>query len=524
VERRYRIAFWLLMGVSALLLLVRTGCYPLSDPDESRFARTTIEMQREGEVVLPLFEGRPRLVKPPLVHWIQMPLFSLFGVSGWTARIHAALATLGSIFLVGLVTRRRFGEEGAFWAAAVMATTPLVVVLGRIGNLDALLSVHILAVIALDIRGADEPARGRDWILGVLLGLAFLAKGPVGVIVPLIVMLAGRTATGRDLLPGRGSFLAALGGWSLIVLPWGLAFLREVGAGAVLRLFREELLDRYVAGTSHVEPSWFYLAVLGVGFFPWQTPLLVGLVRLVRLRGRPEASTAAYAAAGLVAGLAFFSLGAGKLPSYILPLAPLVAVIVAWELGQELRDLRRGTIGPLLLSLSLGVWAVGLGIAGWRFLEGEPRRAALIGAAVYGLGTLASLPGVAARRPRRVWCAAALTAVLFLFAGLWILTPYLLVHRSAAALIDGVPELRSPRPVVVVAIRLSSLTLYLDRVPERILPEEIERRIDRDDEPVFVLARPDLSAIPPAVLDRLREIGGHGKLVALEEKQAIRGP
>lgn len=524
MERRFRIAFWFLLGAAALLLLVRAGSYPLSDPDESRFARTTIEMQREGELVVPLFEGRPRLVKPPLVHWIQMPLFAVFGVSGWTARIHAALATLGSIFLVGFVTRRRFGEEGAFWAALVMATTPLVVVLGRVGNLDALLSVHILAVIALDIRGANEPVRGRGWILGGLLGLAFLAKGPVGVVVPLIVMLAGRTATGRDLLPSRRTLLSAVGGWSLVALPWTLAFLHRVGSDEVVRLLREELLDRSLVGTSHVQPPWFYVAVLCGGFFPWQAPLFVGLVRLVRSGRRPEASTALYAATGLGAGLVFLSLSAGKLPSYILPLAPLVAVIVAWELGRELRDPGGEVAGPLALTLSLGVTAVGLGIAGWRVLEGEPRRAALIGAAIYGLGMLVSLSGVAARRPRRVWCAAALAAALFLFAGLWILTPELLQRRSAAPLVDGVPELRSSRPVVVVAIRLASLTLYLDRVPERILPGELERRIDQDDQPVFVLARSDLPAISPAVLDRLREIGGHGKLVAMEEKQAIRGP
>ena len=66
---------------------------------------------------------------------------------------------------------------------------------------------------------------------------------------------------------------------------------------------RSEALERYFAGTSHTEPPWFYLLVLGAGFFPWQVPLLFGLGRLIRLRRDPGASTALYAAAGLVVGM-----------------------------------------------------------------------------------------------------------------------------------------------------------------------------------------------------------------------------
>lgn len=519
MERRFRIAFWLLLGAAALLLLARTGTCPLTDPDESRFARTTVEMVRGADPVVPRFEGRPRLVKPPLVHWIQMPLFAAFGASGWTARIHAVLATLGSLLLVGFVARRRFGEEGAFWAAAVMTTSPLVAVLGRIGNLDALLSVHILAVLVLDMTDPTGEVRGRNWVIGVLLGLAFLAKGPVGVIVPLIVMLAGRTAARRVLIPGRRAVLAACGGWSLVVLPWGLAFLQRVGVDDVLRLLREELLDRYVSGTSHVEPPWFYLAVLAAGFFPWTVPLLAGLVRLVHQRRSAEASTALYSAAGLVAGLVFFSLSAGKLPNYVLPLAPLVALIVAWELGQELRDPRHELTGPLLLSLTLAACAVGFGLAGWRGLEGAQRLVALIGAAAYGAGLLVSLAGVVARRPRRVWSAAAASAAFVLFAALWILAPDVARRRSAADLVSSVPELRSSRPIVVVATRVPSLTFYLDRIPEEISAGELAERISRSDDPVFVLARTDLRSLQPALRDGLREIAGEGKLVVLEKEE-----
>ena len=225
-------------------------------------------------------------------------------------------------------------------------------------------------------------------------------------------------------------------------------------------------MDRYVAGTTHVEPPWYYLVVLGAAFFPWQVPLFIGVVRLVRRYRDPAASTALYAAAGLVVGLLLFSLGKGKLPSYILPLAPLVAVIVAWELGQELRAPRRRIVGPALLAATLGAYAVGFAGAGWRSLEGEFRGFALAAAAIYGAGFVATLPGLIARRPRQVWGAAVATSAVALLAAALYLHPAVAGERSASKLIDAVPVLRGARPVVVVEIRVPSLTLYLDRVPE----------------------------------------------------------
>ena len=63
--------FWLALAAAALLLLINTGGVPLFDPDEARFARTSVEMIRTGDIVVPRFEGQPRIVKPPLMHWLK---------------------------------------------------------------------------------------------------------------------------------------------------------------------------------------------------------------------------------------------------------------------------------------------------------------------------------------------------------------------------------------------------------------------------------------------------------------------
>lgn len=515
-----RVVFWFVLVVMAVLLLAGAGEVPLLDPDEARFARTSVEMLGSGDLVVPHFGGEPRLVKPPLVHWIQTFVFSVFGVSEWSARLHAALSTLGAIVLVGWIGRRRFGEEGGTWAAVVLASMPLVLLPGRVGTVDALLAVHVLAVIALDLAAPDRAGHYKPAVLGALLGLAFLAKGPVGVVLPLLVMLAGRTAAGREVVPSAMDCLRACAAWCVVVLPWGLVFLRRIGFHPVAEVLRAEVLERYFVGTTHVEPPWFYARVVVVGLLPWVAPLLVGLARVWRLRKDPIAGTALYAAAGFIAGLLFFSIGQGKEGSYILPLAPLAAILITWELGRELEAPAERTLGPTLLAGTAAAAAVLLALAALFQLQDqdEARTVAICGAICFGGGAWVACAGVLRRKPRWVYgSVAAATAATFLAAVL-VLFPAIGERKSARPLVRAVPELSAVRPLVTVEIRVPSLTYYLGRMPEEIEMSAFESRAARGDDPLFVLADLDLAAVPKTLLARLREVGRHGKFLVYEAR------
>ncbi len=516
MEQRGRIFFWVVVAIAATLLLIRLDAPPLSDPDEARFARTTFEMSENGDLVIPTFQGKPRLAKPPLLHWLQMALFQVFGAHGWVARLPAALATLGSLVLVGWVARRRFGEEGAAWAAAIFMTLPLVLIIGRIGTTDALLSVHVFAALALDMVEPDEDRPLKAASIGALLGLAFLAKGPVGVVLPLLGMLAGRTATGRSVVPSLRATLAFLTGWSIVAVPWMLAFAARLSLATAWDTVRGEVLERYFAGTSHVKPAWYFLVIVLVGFAPWVGPMVLGIVRAFRQRRDPAARTALYAAAALVVGVLFFSLGKGKLPQYILPLAPLVALVVTWELARELEDPRRRRLGMWLLTATLVLLAAVLAAAAVVREEFWERASAIVAFVGYTAGTVVALVGAIGHRPRMVYGAtAAATALLLLIAGV-VIHPAVGEYRSTRPLVERVPELTSDRPVIAVAIDLPSLTWYLDRETEKIPVKFLPARLERDDDPVLIVADLEFPRLSAELRSRLHELGRAGKLRAFE--------
>ena len=513
----HRWVFRLVLAAAALLLLVRVGSVPIMDPDEARYARTSLEMMRSGDLVVPTFEEQPRLAKPPLLHWLHLPLFRLLGTSEWVVRLPSVLSTLLAIWITGWIARRRFGEEGAVWAALIMTTSVLVVCIGRLNTLDALLAVHILAVVALDIAEPEEVGRYRSLVVGCLLGLAFLAKGPVGVILPLLVMLAGRTAAGRPFVPSLSGVLRALAGLCAVALPWGLVFLKRLGAGSTGGLLQREVLDRFFDGTDHVEPPWYYAGVLLVGFMPWVAPLAVGLFRVAFLGRGKKARTGLYAGAGLLAGLLFFSLGQGKLPTYILPLAPLVAILVTWELGQELQAPHERRFAAGLLAGTMAGFGALLAVVSALDLPAEAGTTALIGAGVYIVGAIIAFIGVLRHKPRHVFGAAATASGLFL---LLIMTVFLPSHarsRSSLPLLEAVPALKAGRPLVVVGMNLPSLTWYLDQVPETVRVVHLSERLDRDDAVVLIMDRRDVPAVGARTLRRLEEIGSLEKFVVLEE-------
>jgi 4-amino-4-deoxy-L-arabinose transferase-like glycosyltransferase len=522
--RAFAVGVWAVLAVAVVLLGLRTVGVPLLDPDESRFARTSLEMSRSGDLVVPTFEGEQRLVKPPLLHWLQSALFLSFGPTAWIARLPAVLATLASILFVAWIAAQRFGGESSTWTAAVFVTMPLVLAIGGLGTLDALLSVHVLAILALDVvdpEGADDP---RALALGCLLGVCFLIKGPVGVVLPALMMLAGRTCSGREVVPRLRIFFLALAAGVAVVAPWVGALVARVGLVPLVGVMRREALERYFAGTDHVQPAWFYLAVVLAAFFPWAGVAVVAIVRAALARRDPATRTARYLGGAFLAGLVFFSLGRSKLVTYVLPLAPFVALLSVWELGHELSDPARRRAGRIVLTVSLALAAAMALLHAPHFAD-DLGRGTRIAGIVLGLGAAIAAVGLALGRPRLTHGAAAGAMLGTLLTALLVVLPPIARMRTSAYLVEAVPELHDPsRPLVVMAMKVPSLSFYLDRVPEEVPVERLGPRLAELDDPLVVCDQADVPDIDDEARSRLVEIGRAGKYVVYRKLPSLDAP
>src|SRR5262245_50217536 len=173
----------------ALLLLPAVLLYPclsfyLFEPDEGRYAEIPREMLLRSEWVVPYLQGQPYLDKPPLLYWLVMASYRLFGVHDWSARLVPALAVHAAVLLTYLLGRRSLGERAAFWGALLLALAPGFLSMGRLLLLDGLLALWVAAALL----GAFEAVRGPRlrwgwWLTAALAcGLGVLTKGPVAVL------------------------------------------------------------------------------------------------------------------------------------------------------------------------------------------------------------------------------------------------------------------------------------------------------------------------------------------------------
>jgi 4-amino-4-deoxy-L-arabinose transferase-like glycosyltransferase len=353
--------------LSVLLLLAVPGVllYPcmsfhLFEPDEGRYAEIAREMLARGEWVVPSLQGEPYLDKPPLLYWLTMASFRLFGVHDWSARLAPALAVHATILAVYWIGRRSVGERAAFWGALLLSLAPGFVSMGRLLLLDGLLTCcTTVAVLSAFEALRGERLRWSWWLLSALAcGLGVLTKGPIALVLlapPLLAyrwLTGGRKAGPRELAVYAGVVLAGL-------LPWHLAVGLRVPEFFTYFFWRHNVL-RFLTPFDHQEPIWFYVPVVLGGLLPG-TLLLVGFFRFL-VSGEETAARRRAPELGfsLLAGgwcLLFFTLSGSKLPTYVLPAFPPLAL----ALGVYLADSKLlhtrwpmtiGIVSLLLLALS----------------------------------------------------------------------------------------------------------------------------------------------------------------------------
>ncbi len=373
----------LILGLQALLLTFRLGQIPLLGPDEPRYSRVAVEMARANEFVTPTLAGEPWLEKPPLFYWLAGLLFRVFGENEFAARGPAVLATLLLTAFTGLMGARLFGASCGKFAMLIVATTPLAFAYGRAASMDMLLAALVTGasgLFLLSIRGiAGQAATPAAW---VLMGLAVLAKGPIGALIPLGVAIATalglrRFEVARLVTPLSVVLFVVVSG------PWFVAVYLDQGFHFIEVFILNHNLQRFTSTVhNHPGPFYYYIPVLLLGVFPW-TGLVAPAVGAV---SRMERASGVSIAAWLAVPLLLFSLAGSKLPGYILPCLPPFAIGLAFA-ARDLRSPERALLRRVAGLIGLIVSAVLLAFTLRAMREGAPWARSALTPAIWVVAT-----------------------------------------------------------------------------------------------------------------------------------------
>ncbi len=359
--------FWPSAGVIVgLVLLVTVPALftrDLWNPDEPRYMEVAREMTVTGEYVLPHLNGELYSEKPPLFFWLAAALWRA-GLGYNAGRILTAMAVCGTLMILYALCRAQLGRSVALLAAGASLTCMLLFWFAQIGVLDPLLTLLVTAAIVLGYAAfrASSTRMVLCWLgCYAAMGLGTLTKGPVGFLVPSLVLVSYGVLDRRRVR--RGGFVHAAGFavFAAIVLAWLLPAIVAGGPEYTRRILLEQNVGRAVGSWSHRNPFHYYLVRGPLCFLPW-TPLLPSAVVAAFRRRREEGGLVLLAVVWLVVPFVFFSLMSGKRLNYVVPTVPAVGILCAWYAVRMPASLGTGRLDRWLFAAvfgSVGLLALG---------------------------------------------------------------------------------------------------------------------------------------------------------------------
>ncbi|MGC9457144.1 MAG: ArnT family glycosyltransferase, partial [Halothiobacillaceae bacterium] len=311
---------WALLALAiGIGFYLHIGSMPLFDLDEGAFTQSTREMFLRDDFISPYLNGEPRFDKPILIYWLQAASVGLFGFNEFALRLPSALAATGWVLLVWAFVARVRGREAAFWSAFILATSLQVTVVGKAAIADATLILFMTAALFATYLHYLEDRRRWVLLAFVAMGLGFLTKGPVAVVIPAVVSFLFYAWQGAWRRWFRAVFdPVGIGLFLLIALPWYvLQYLRE-GQAFIDGFFFRHNLQRFSEPIhGHSGGLWFYPVTTLLAVLPFTALVFLALSRL-RQDIRAEADPLArflWIWFGFV--LVFFSFSGTKLPHYL---------------------------------------------------------------------------------------------------------------------------------------------------------------------------------------------------------------
>ena len=473
---------WTLLILFLLVWFYMLGARTLVPTDEGRYAEMAREMVATQDWITTRLNGIKYFEKPPLQTWMNAITFELFGLGEWQARLWTGLCGLLGIGLVAYAGRRVFNERTAYYAPLVLASSFFWAGMGHINTLDmGLAGMMTISLCGLLLAQRNDASRSeqRNWMLACWAGmaLAVLSKGLIGIVLPGAVLVL-YTLLSRDwaiwkrlhLVKGLILFFAITTPWFVLVSLKNPEFPQF--------FFIHEHFQRFTSKIHSRSGPWYYfIPILLLGILPWLGVMFQSLLQSLREPGRSAGSFASLSEGKFQPGkmlmvwsvfiFFFFSISGSKLPSYILPIFPALALLIGSYLD-------RASYKAIVLSASLVALSCAVGMA---FIPHVPLLARdayslpLVTAHVpwiYAATIIAFIGGVLAIRFARTQkdLAVTLLAIAGFVAGQLLMLGHEPQGRYSAG-IDYVPalqaELTPATPIYLVGRYEQALPFYLRR-------------------------------------------------------------
>ena len=376
----HRITLPLLL-LAALTFFAGLGRGAITDSDEGFYAEAAREMVASNDWITPHYNYEYRWQKPVLYYWLSSATYLLTGASEFGARFWAAMAGLGLVLITAAAGRRWYDETTGLLAGAIVATNFGYFYMARMALPDLPLTFCItLATWAGMVSTLESERSPRTFVMLAAMGLGagFLMKGPVGVVIPLLVLLPilmierrSIALTPIDLVLGFVLMIA-------IALPWYVVMWLTHGNEYLQSFFVGDNYERFATSRfNDPRPWWFYLPVVAGGLLPWTPLTLVWLGPITQFLRRKRDVHAIdlrllrWAALPLI----FYSLSVGKQPRYVLPVLPPLAILLAASINERTQEFRgfdgvrsmpRRALPVVVGSLLSGVFFVTLAVLVFR--------------------------------------------------------------------------------------------------------------------------------------------------------------
>lgn len=362
--------------IACSLLFANLGAFPLFNPDEALYAEPAREMLEIGDYITTYLNYVVRFTKPPVVIWGQALGILAFGCNEFAVRFFGAAAGAILVAATYCFADKLITRKAAIAASLVLASAPLFIGTAREAITDMPLALFTCSsMFCFFLAQRQRSGRGSFalWMAYILVGLAVMTKGPVGLVLPLIILFVFH-ALKQDLKEAFLNYkpVAGLAIVGLVSLPW---FVLEIyiTKGAYFNEFiMRENFQRFTSVVdSHKGPWWYHIAAMLGGFFPWSVFLpqaALGAALLPKVKERfsnsgifstpaafknlnPKEELGLYLLCWSVITLAFYSASVSKLLPYTLPAFPALALLVALEFERicEKQAARRAALPASLL-------------------------------------------------------------------------------------------------------------------------------------------------------------------------------